>query len=59
MNIELLKPHTHAGVRIEPGSRMDVDEASAHWLIEAGVAKATDTLDEQISKPQPTTRKGD
>lgn len=59
MNIELLKPHTHAGVRLEPGNRMDVDEATARWLIDAGVAKATDGLDEPIGKPQPTARKGD
>ena len=59
MNIELLKPHTHAGVSFAPGDLLVLDEAAARWLIDAGVAKATDTLDEQISKPQPTTRKGD
>lgn len=59
MNIELLKPHTHAGASFAPGDLLDLDEATARWLIEAGVAKATDVLDEQIGKPQPTTRKGD
>lgn len=59
MNIELLKTHTHAGVSFAPGDRLDLDEATARWLIEAGVAKATDAFDEPIGKPQPTTRKGD
>lgn len=59
MNIELLKPHTHAGTSLAPGDVLDVDEATARWLIEAGVAKATDGLDEPIGKPQPTARKGD
>lgn len=59
MNIELLKPHTHAGVSFAPGDPLDVDEAAARWLIDAGVAKATDGLDEPIGKPQPTAPKGD
>ena len=59
MNIELLNPHAHAGASFAPGDLLVLDEAAARWLIDAGVAKATDTLDEQISKPQPTTRKGD
>ena len=59
MNIELLKPHTHAGATLAPGDRLDLDEAAARWLIDAGVAKATDGLDEPIGKHQPTARKGD
>jgi hypothetical protein len=59
MNIELLKPHTHAGVCFAPGDLLVLDEAAARWLIAAGVAKATDGLDEPIGKPQPTARKGD
>lgn len=59
MNIELLKPHTHAGTTLAPGHQLDLDEATALWLIEAGVAKATTALDEPLTKPQPTTRKGD
>jgi len=58
MNIELLKPHTHAGVIFAPGDRLDLDEATARWLIDAGVAKATDGLAEPSSKPEPTARKG-
>jgi len=59
MNIELLKPHTHAGVSFAPGDLLVLDEAAARWLIDAGVAKATDGLAEPIGKPQPTARKGD
>lgn len=59
MNIELLKPHSHADVIFAPGDLLDLDEATARWLIDAGVAKATDGLDEPIGKPQPTARKGD
>ncbi len=59
MNIELLKPHTHAGVSGTPGERLDLDEATARWLIEAGVAKAADTPQEPTGKPYPTAPKGD
>lgn len=59
MNIELLKPHTHSGTTLAPGHQLDLDEATALWLIEVGVAKATADLDEPPIKPQPTTRKGD
>ena len=59
MTVELIKPHTHAGVQCAPGTRLDVDEATARWLIERGVAKTTDGLDEPSGKPQPTARKGD
>lgn len=59
MTLELMKPHTHAGVLHAVGSRLDVDEATARWLIERGVAKPNEAPDEQGGKPQPTTRKGD
>ena len=29
MTVELIKPHTHAGVQCVPGTRLDVDEATA------------------------------
>ena len=38
--IELLKRHTHAGVEQGAGSVIDVDECTAHWLIEHGVGQA-------------------
>lgn len=59
MNIELLKPHTHAGTSLAPGDVLDIDEATARWLIDAGVAKADDGLQESTGKSQPITRKGD
>jgi hypothetical protein len=59
MNIELLKPHTHAGTPLVPGDRLDLDEASARWLIDAGVAKPTEGLGDPDGKPQPNARKGD
>ena len=40
MHIELLKPHTHAGKRLAVGDRLELNEASARWLIVQGVAKA-------------------
>jgi hypothetical protein len=40
MHIELLKPHTHAGKRLAVGDRLDLNDASARWLITQGTAKA-------------------
>jgi hypothetical protein len=40
LSIELLKPHTHAGKRIKVGDRLDLNDASARWLITQGTAKA-------------------
>lgn len=41
MHIELLKPHIHAGKRLSVGDRLDLNDASARWLIRQGIAKAT------------------
>ncbi len=56
MTLELIKPHTHAGVLHAAGDRLDIDEATARWLIEHGVAKPTEAPDEPGVKPQPTAR---
>lgn len=48
MHIELLKPHTHAGKRLAVGDRLDLNDASARWLIAQSVAKAATATD---SKP--------
>jgi len=40
MQIDLLKPHTHAGKRLVVGDRLDLNDASARWLIAQGTAKA-------------------
>ena len=37
--------------QLAPGHQLDLDEATALWLIEVGVAKATAALDEPPSKP--------
>jgi hypothetical protein len=39
MHIELIKPHTHAGKRHTVGDRLEINDASARWLIAQGVAK--------------------
>ena len=59
MNIELLKPHTHAGVSFAPGDLLVLDEAAARWLIDAGVAKATDSIQqaEQTAADKANTEK--
>jgi hypothetical protein len=52
--VTLLKPHTDAGADYAPGGLLDVDEPTAQWLIEHGVAEAA-------SEPEPKkpTRKGE
>ena len=63
MQIELLKPHTHAGNRHAAGEILDLDEARAHWLIAQGAAKAyTPTKptrrDASLATPDGTTHAG-
>ena len=59
MTIELLKPHTHAGVVYTPGARLDLDEAAARWLIDTCIAMAFVDHGELNVKPKPTSSKGD
>lgn len=54
MRIELLKAHTHGGKPHQPGERLDLDEASAKWLIELKVAKAATSE----SNKQPSRKGG-
>lgn len=58
MNIELLKPHTHAGVRYAPGAHLDIDEATARWLIDHAVAQEVAVADAAPKLAIPV-RKGD
>ncbi|MGH7343278.1 MAG: DUF7210 family protein [Candidatus Rokuibacteriota bacterium] len=37
--VELIKPHTHAGVLHAPGETLELDEATARWLIDQSVAR--------------------
>ncbi len=39
MQIELLKPHTHAGKAYAPGAVIPLDDDLADWLVKAGVAR--------------------
>jgi hypothetical protein len=52
--VTLIKPHTDAGIEYQPGDTLDVDEATAQWLIEHGVAESAPD-----QKPNKPTRKGD
>lgn len=49
MQVELLKPHTHAGTAYPPGAVIALDEDLTKWLVDAGIARAT--TDHQIPKP--------
>ena len=40
MQIELLKPHTHAGLHYAINDRLTLEDAQALWLISLGVARA-------------------
>ncbi len=39
MQVELLKPHEHAGIARSPGEVIDLAEDSARWLCEIGSAR--------------------
>ncbi|CAK7018529.1 MULTISPECIES: DUF7210 family protein [Burkholderiales] len=58
MTVELIKPHTHAGVRYAPGTHLDVDEATARWLIDHAVALEVAVADATPKLATPV-RKGD
>lgn len=60
--IELLKIHTHAGIEQGAGSVIDVDECTAHWLIEHGVGQAAAPAEPRRvrpndANPRPTSNK--
>ena len=37
--VELLKPHTPSGVLHAPGDTLELDDATARWLVDQGVAR--------------------
>lgn len=45
MQIELLKPHTHAGEELGVGCVIEVDDSTAEWLIEYSVGQKVATAD--------------
>ncbi len=50
MQVELLKPHTHAGLVCAPGTRLSLEADQAQWLLNQGVARSAPT-----SAPAPET----
>ncbi|MDO8892327.1 MAG: hypothetical protein Q7V00_10815 [Sulfurimicrobium sp.] len=49
MQVELLKPHTHASTVYPPGGVIALDEDLAKWLVDTGIARPTS--DHQTPKP--------
>ena len=43
MQLELLKPHTHAGVDHAPGAVIELDDDLARWLIDLAAARPLHT----------------
>ncbi|HET7300231.1 MAG TPA: hypothetical protein VFJ01_06210 [Oleiagrimonas sp.] len=39
MKVQLIKPHTHAGVRYEPGQVLEVNDMEAAWMDERGIVQ--------------------
>lgn len=39
MQLELLQPHTHAGVDLAPGAVIELDDDLARWLIDLATAR--------------------
>lgn len=56
MQIDLLKPHTHAGKRLAVGDRFDLNDASARWLVAQGVAKASTASTTPTTDSKPARR---
>lgn len=56
MQIELLKPHTHAGKRLVVGDRFDLNDTSARWLVAQGVAKAATASATPTTDSKPARR---
>ena len=50
-DVELIKPHTHAGKSLASGARIALDDALARWLVEAGVARVVPTLPSKAGNP--------
>ena len=48
--IELLKNHTHASVDQGAGAVIEVDDSTAHWLIEHGVGQAITSAEPRRSR---------
>lgn len=44
MNVHVLlnKSHTHSGVKLEPGKKVEVSEVEAQWLVDNGIGEVID-----------------
>jgi len=51
MQVELLKPHEHAGITRNPGEVIDLAEDSAQWLCEIGSARTATPDSASSAKP--------
>lgn len=52
MQIELLKPHEHAGARCAAGAVLSIDDTQGQWLIDLAVARrASPSIASSSSKP--------
>lgn len=56
MQIELLKPHTHAGISYPPLAVIALDADLAQWLIDTGVARKLITPVPVEPNPKPFSR---
>lgn len=56
MHIELLKPHTHAGVAYPPRAVIELDADLAQWLIDTGVARTIAAPASVEHNPKPFSR---
>jgi len=52
MKIQFLKPHEHDGQQYEPGGHADVPHSIATFLIERGIAEATQAQPKPTETPQ-------
>lgn len=55
--IILNQAHTHAGVAYAAGKRLDVDTATAEWLVEQGVARLKTATPNPDTDTKTATRK--
>lgn len=53
--IELLKPHTHAGIAYPPRAVIALDADLAQWLVDTGIARVSATTTSEPG-PKPFTR---
>ena len=47
IEVELLKPHTHSGVLHAPGDTLELDDATARWLVDQGAARPIESTHEE------------